>query len=299
MAVTTRKPFLRRCSFILLAVLGIETAGAASNGGAGRQTAPYPPLPILASQNPSDTGDVERIEGEEAMKIFEERVVAKYPDAWRASLKTKAEQGWTETRNVIVIRTRPRPALTRAQSQSFNIGDGVLIERQWNCATNSVCGTYSYESFYYGSTIVYDAQFVPTSGSTGYSPWASYVAGNPGRDPRRQRQAKVGASEGVRLASVGASQDAPCPGALWEWRQCMRNCLQQRHGTAISRTGYAAGGTLVACLGKMRAGTLWIAGLAYLGCVVSGAGMGALIGFGTSFGNDPCDGVGQCGARPC
>jgi hypothetical protein len=233
------------------------------------------------------------------MTIFDEQVVAKYPDAWKASLKTKAERGWQATRNVIVIRTRPRVALTRAQSQSFNIGDGVLIERQWNCATNSVCGTYSYESFYYGSTIVYDAQFVPTGGSSGYSPWASYVAGNPGRDPRRQRQAMAGASEGLRLASAGASQDAPCPGALWEWRQCMRNCLQQRHGTAISRTGYAAGGTLVACLGKMRAGTLWIAGLSYMGCVISGVGMGALIGFGTSFGNDPCDGAGQCGPRQC
>jgi hypothetical protein len=282
-----------------LAVLGIETAGAASDGGAGRRQDPSTPPPILASQKPADDGDVERIEGEEAMKIFDERVVAKYPDAWKASLKTKAERGWQETQNVIVIRTRPRVALTRAQSQSFNIGDGVLIERQWNCATNSVCGTYSYESFYYGSTIVYDAQFVPTGGSTGYSPWASYVAGNPGRDPRRQRQAMAGAPDGLRLASSGALQDAPCPGALWEWRQCMRNCLQQRHGTAISRTGYAAGGTLVACLGKMRAGTLWIAGLSYMGCVISGVGMGALIGFGTSFGNDPCDGAGQCGPRQC
>jgi hypothetical protein len=298
MAVMTRRPFLRRCSFILLTVLGIETAGAASNGGAGRQDPSTLP-PILASQKPTDAGEVERIEGEEAMKIFEEQVVAKYPDAWKASLKTKAERGWTETRNVIVIRTRPRIALTRAQSQSFNIGDGVLIERQWNCATNSVCGTYSYESFYWGSTIVYDAQFVPTGGATGYSPWASYVAGNPGRDPRRQRQARAGISDGVRLVGVEPSQDAPCPGVLWEWRQCMRSCLQARHGTAVSRTGYAAGGTLVACLGKMRAGTLWIAGLAYLGCVISGTGMGALVGFGTSFGNDPCDGAGQCGARPC
>jgi hypothetical protein len=299
MAVATRRPLLRRCSFILLVVLGIETADAASNRVAGRRPDLSKPLPILASQNPRGDGEVEVITGEEAMKIFEERVVAKYPDAWKASLKTKAERGWTETSNVIVIRTRPRIALTRAQSQSFNIGDGVLIERQWNCATNSVCGTYSYESFYYGSTIVYDAQFVPTGGSTGYSPWASYVAGNPGRDLRRQRQAMAGASDPVRLVGVGASQDAPCPGALWEWRQCMRNCLQQRHGTAVSRTGYAGGATLVACLGKMRAGTLWIAGLSYLGCVISGAGMGALVSFGTAFGNDPCDGTGQCGPRQC
>ena len=298
MAVATRKPFFRRCSFILLTVLGIQTAGAASNGGAGRQDPSTPP-PILANQKPADVGEVERIEGEEAMKIFEAQVVAKYPDAWKASLKVKAERGWQETRNVIVIRTRPRIALTRAQSQSFNIGDGVLIERQWNCATNSVCGTYSYESFYYGSTIVYDAQFVPTGGSTGYSPWARYVAGNPGRDPRRQRQARAGVSDGVRLVGVGTSQDAPCPGLNWEWRQCMRACLQQRHGTAVSRTGYAGGATLVACLGKMRAGTLWVAGLSYLGCVVGGVGMGALVSFGTTFGNDPCDGTGQCGARQC
>ena len=89
MAVATRRPLLRRCSFILLVVLGIETAGAASNGVAGRQSDPSAPVPILASQNPSEDGDVERIEGEEAMKIFEEQVVAKYPDAWKASLKTQ------------------------------------------------------------------------------------------------------------------------------------------------------------------------------------------------------------------
>jgi hypothetical protein len=213
-----------------LAVLGIETAGAASAGGAGRRQDPSTPPPILASQKPADDGDVERVEGEEAMKIFDERVVAKYPDAWKASLKTKAERGWQETRNVIVIRTRPRVALTRAQSQSFNIGDGVLIERQWNCATNSVCGTYSYESFYYGSTIVYDAQFVPTGGSTGYSPWASYVAGNPGRDPRRQRQAMARAYEELPPA---ASRNRDFANGLCRWRNARRVPRQDESGDSV------------------------------------------------------------------
>jgi hypothetical protein len=294
----TRKRRNQGWAIVGMLVIGIEGVGAAAPQ-AVQTDRPSEQPPTLSNLVPRGDQEVEWLEGASAWRLLEERAIAPYRNAWSAALKVKEDRGWKKTKMITALRTRARTGLTNTQSQSFNIGDGLLIEWQWDCGPDAACGTYYYESYYFGSTIVYDASFVPTGDRDGYSPWANYIGGSPGSDSRRQRQARAGQDPEVRTASFETGQGAPCPGDLWSWRQCMRGCLERQHSTGLRGAAVAAGGSLIGCLGKMRPAPIEIMGLSYIGCVTLSAGAAALLSFSAAFTWEPCDAAGQCGPRPC
>jgi len=295
----TRKRCIRGWSVFAIVVLVMQMAGGLEPAAATQ--APAPLIRGWGHQTlvPQDDARVERLVGGEAWRLLEEKAIAKHRKAWEAALKVKEERGWKRTNTIVALRTRSRTGLTKTQAQGFDIGDGLLIEWQWDCGPDAACGTYYYESYYFGSNIVYDASFVPTSDYDGYSPWTNYIGGSPGRDSRRQREAFAADRPGLRLASAGGGQDANCPGDLYYWRQCMRGCLERQHSGGMRGAAGAAGGSLLGCLGKMRAGSLAMMGLSYIGCVTLTSGAGALLAFSISFTWEPCDSYGQCGPNPC
>jgi len=253
---------------------------------------------------PQNGPRIDRLDGQEAWRLLEEKVIEKYRDAWDAALKRKEARGWKKTDRIVAWRARQATALTRVQSQAFDIGGALLIEWEWHCDPYHVCGTYYFESYYDGGSIAYDAEFVPTGGASGYSPWANHIGGNPGRDSRRQRAASPASSiPGIRLASLETEQRATpddyCPGDLWHWNQCMRNCLAQKHGSAMAGAAGAAGGVALGCARAVRPGPILAMGATFLGCVTVSAGASVLGSFVANHWYSPCDSAGECGLRPC
>ncbi len=296
----TRKRCIRGWSVFVMVVLVLQMPGGLELAAAAEEEPP----PAMRGEGlqsfvPQNGPRVERLVGQEAWRLLEEKIIGKYRDAWEAGLKKKEARGWKKTDRIVAWRARQATALTRVQSQAFDIGGALLIEWEWQCDPYSVCGTYYFESYYDGGSIAYDAEFVPTSDYDGYSPWTNYIGGSPGRDSRRQRQASAADRPGLRLASAAGGQDANCPGDLYYWRQCMRGCLERQHSGGMRGAAGAVGGSLLGCLGKMRAGSPAMMGLSYLGCVTLSSGAGALLAFSISFTWEPCDGYGQCGPNPC
>ncbi|MGH9313096.1 MAG: hypothetical protein ACRD09_10245 [Vicinamibacterales bacterium] len=301
----TRKRCIRGWSVVVLVVFALQMPGGFTAALVAQQPAPAIRGGGLAGLVPSGDPRVERLVGEEAWNLLEQKVIAKHRKAWEAALKTKEARGWKKTDRIVAFRSRHTTVLTKVQSQAFDIGDALIIEWEWQCDAYSVCGTYYFESYYDGGSIVYDAEFVPTSGWGGYSPWANYIGGNSGQDTRRQRQARnVANVPGIRLASTAGEQRAPgddyCPGDLWQWTQCMRDCLARKHEAAMAGAAGAAGGLALGCVRAIRPGPLVAVGASFLGCLTLSAG-GAILGsFIANHWYSPCDSAGgQCGPNPC
>jgi hypothetical protein len=303
--VMTRKRCIRGWSVFVTVVLVMQMPGGLESAAAAEE----PPLAIggegLQTFVPQNGPRVERLVGQEAWRLLEEKVIDKYRDAWAAALKKKEARGWKKTDRIVAWRARLATALTRVQSQAFDIGGALLIEWEWQCDPYHVCGTYYFESYQDGGSITYDAEFVPTDDWSGYSPWANYIGGNPGQDSRRQRQASYTPSgPRVRLAGLETPQRAPgddyCPGDLILWHQCMRDCLAGKHASAMGAAAGAAGGLALACVRAVRPGPLVAVGATYLGCLVQAGGGALLSSFVANHWYSPCDASGgQCGTRPC
>jgi hypothetical protein len=253
---------------------------------------------------PDGDTSVDRFTGAEAWRLLEEKVISKDRKAWEAAIKAKEARGWKKTDRVVAFRARQGARFTRTQAQAFDIGGALLIEWEWYCDPYHVCGTYYFESYADGGNITYDAEFVPTGPASGYTPWANYIGGSAGRDSRRQRASQETSVPQIRLAGLEVGQradgDAYCPGANWEWTQCMRNCLAGKHASSMAATAGAAGGLALGCARAVRPGHLVQMGLTYVGCLVQ-AGGGALLGsFVANYWYSPCDASGgQCGPKPC
>jgi hypothetical protein len=303
--VMTRKRCIKGWSVVVLVVLALQMPVAFEPVLAAQASMPPIRVKRLADLIPSSDARVERIVGKEAWELLEQKVIAKHRKAWDAALRMKEARGWKKTDRITAFRLRNRNALTKVQAQAFDIGGALLIEWEWYCDPYAVCGTYYFESYYDGGSITYDAEFVPTSGWSGYSPWANYIGGNPGRDSRRERQASHSAAvPGFRLAGLKTPQRAPgddyCPGELWQWNQCMRDCLARKHEAAMAGAAGAAGGLALGCVRAVRPGPLVAIGASFLGCLTLSAG-GAILGsFVANHWYSPCDSYGgHCGPKPC
>jgi hypothetical protein len=302
--VMTRKRCVKGWSVLVMVVLfmqplgGLESAtatqeGQSPSGGGG-----------LQSLVPEGDTTVERLVGAEAWGLLEEKAISKDRDAWEAAVRTKEARGWKKTDRIVAFRARKGAKFTQTQAQAFDIGSALLIEWEWYCDPYHVCGTYYFESYADGGSITYDAEFVPTGPASGYTPWANYIGGNPGRDSRRQRAARELSAPQIRLARFEGAQradgDAYCPGANWEWTQCMRNCIAGKHASSMAGAAGAAGGLAVGCTRAVRPGHLVQMGTSYVGCLVLGAGTALLTSFVGNYWYSPCDGAGgQCGPKPC
>jgi hypothetical protein len=302
----TRKRCIKGWSVLVMVVLFMQPLRALQSPAAAQEPSGPTRGGGLQSLVPESDTTVDRFTGAEAWRLLEEKVISKDRDAWEAAIKTKEARGWTKTDRVVAFRARHGARFTRTQAQAFDIGGALLIEWEWYCDPYHVCGTYYFESYADGGNITYDAEFVPTSGWSGYSPWANYIRGDAGRDSRRQRAASdSGAAPTIRLASLDASQratpdDAYCPGALWGWNQCMRDCLRRRHEASMIGVAGAVGGSLMTCARALRPGPIAAMGVSYLGCLTLAAGTAALTSFSASHYWSPCDSVGgSCGPKPC
>jgi hypothetical protein len=301
----TRKRCIKGWSILVLVVLFAEPLGAVQSATAVQEPSTRESGRGFQTVPQSDP-NVQRLVGVEAWRLLEEKVISKNPAAWEAATKTKEARGWKKTDNVVALRARHGARFTRTQAQAFDIGGALLIEWEWACDPYHVCGTYYFESYADGGSITYDAEFVPTSGWGGYSPWANLIGSNPGRDSRRQRASfDAGSSPAIRLASVSGGQratpdDANCPGDLWRWNQCMRDCLARRHEASMIGVAGAVGGSLMTCARAVRPGPIAMMGVSYLGCLTLAAGTAALTSFSAAHYYSPCDSHGgQCGPRPC
>lgn len=299
----TRKRCIRGWSVFVIVILFMRPLG-----GLESATAVQEPSAAIGGRGQTrvSEGDtnVERLIGAEAWRVLDEKVISKNRAAWEAAIKTKEARGWKKTDNVVAIRARHGARFTRTQAQAFDIGGALLIEWEWECDPYHVCGTYYFESYADGGSITYDAEFVPTSDWGGYSPWSHLIGSNPGRDPRRQRAAIGGpAVPVIRLARVDGGQrsggDDYCPGDLWHWNQCMRDCVARKHEASMAGAAGAAGGLALRCVRAIRPGTVVNMGVSFLGCVAEAAGGFALGSFLANHWYSPCDSGGQCGPRPC
>jgi hypothetical protein len=301
--VMTRKRWIKGWSVFVLVILvmqsGVQSAAAAQEPsnptrGGGLQT-------LI----PDGDTSVDRFTGAEAWRLLEEKVISKDRNAWEAAIKTKEARGWKKTDRVVAFRGRHGARFTRTQAQAFDIGGALLIEWEWACDPYHVCGTYYFESYADGGSITYDAEFVPTSGWGGYTPWAHYIGGSAGRDSRRQRAA-LGAttSPSIRLVSSEfeqrATPDDYCPGLIWDWQRCMRDCLAGKHAASMGAAAGAAGGVALTCVRALRPGPLVVMGTSYVGCVASAFGTALLSSFVANHWYSPCDASGgNCGPKPC
>jgi hypothetical protein len=300
----TRNRCIRGWTVFVIVVLMLQMAGGVELAAAAQE--PSPPISgrSLGNLVPQSDARVERIVGKEAWALLEEKVIKKQRAAWDAALRRKEARGWRKTDKIVAFRMKDRIGLTRTQAQAFDIGDALIIEWEWHCDPYAVCGTYYFESRYDGGSITYDAEFVPTSDWGGYSPWANYIASNPGRDSRRERQASRSLTlPKIRLAGLEAPQRAPddanCPGDLWEWNRCMRDCLSRKHAASLGAAAGAAGGMALACTRAIRPGPLVAVGATYLGCMVLSAGGAVLSSFTANHWYSPCDSGAECGPKPC
>jgi hypothetical protein len=286
----TRNRCTKGWTVFVIVVLMLQMPAGVALAAAAQE--PSPPISgrSLGNLVPQSDARVERIVGKQAWALLEERAIARHRGAWEAALKTKEARGWKKTEKNV-------------QSQAFDIGGALLIEWEWHCDPYSVCATYYFESYYDGGSILYDAEFVPTGDRSGYSPWANLIATNPGRDTRRQRAAIDPDLPGFRLTGTALVQRAPddanCPGDLWEWNQCMRDCIARRHEGAMIGTAGSVGASLTACARAVRPNSMLVMGLSYLGCVTVSVGAGALSSFSAAHYWSPCDSGGQCGPKPC
>lgn len=301
----TRKRCIKGWSVLVMVVLVLQMPGGLESAAAAEEPRPAIRGEGLQSFVPQNGPRVERLVGQEAWRLLEEKVIEKYREAWDAALKRKEARGWKKTDRIVAWRAPQATALTRVQSQAFDIGGALLIEWEWHCDAWHVCGTYYFESYHDGGNIAYDAEFVPTGGASGYSPWAHYIGGSAGRDSRRQRQASYTPSApGVRLAGLETPQRAPgddyCPGDLLVWHQCMRSCLAGKHASAMGGAAGAAGGLALGCARAVRPGPIVAMGATFLGCLTLSAGASVLTSFVANHWYSPCDASGgQCGTRPC
>jgi hypothetical protein len=282
----------------------LQVTGVLERAVAAQEVSPPNNGRSLGKLVPQSDARVERIVGKEAWALLEEKVINNQRAAWDEALRRKEARGWKKTDKIVAFRLQNRTGLTRTQAQAFDIGDALIIEWEWHCDPYAVCGTYYFESRYDGGSITYDAEFVPTSDWGGYSPWANLIASNPGRDTRRERQASQSPTlPTIRLAGLEAPQRAPnddyCPGDLWHWNQCMRNCLARKHAAALGGAAGAAGGMALACARAIRPGPIVAVGATYLGCMVLSAGGAVLTSFTANHWYSPCDSSGECGPRPC
>jgi hypothetical protein len=300
----TRKRCIKGWSVLVMVVLFMQPLGglqsatpaqtpSAPRGGGG-----------LQARVPESDANVERLVGVEAWRLLEEKVISKDRRAWEAAIKTKEARGWKKTDRVVAFRARRGARVTRTQAQAFDIGGALLIEWEWHCDPYHVCGTYYFESYHDGGSITYDAEFVPTSDWGGYSPWAHYIGGNPGRDSRRQRAAlDNAAAPAIRPVSLDGGQrtagDDYCPGDLWHWNQCLRDCLARKHEASMAGAAGAAGGLALGCARAIRPAPLVRMGVTFAGCLVHAAGGAVLGSFLANHWYSPCDSGGSCGPRPC
>lgn len=298
----TRKRCINRWCVLVIVVLVLHMLGTSSADAQERSTR----VRGGGLQNlvPESDSSVERLVGAEAWRLLEEKVIAKDRGAWEAAIKRKEARGWTKTDRVVALRARQGARFTRTQAQAFDIGGALLIEWEWLCDPYHACGTYYFESYYDGGNITYDAEFVPTGPGSGYAPWAAYIGGSAGRDSRRQRAAQGTSVPRVRPASLETMQRAPgddyCPGELWYWNQCMRECLARRHETAMIGVAASVGGALMACARAVRPNSILVMGVTYLGCLTLSAGTAAMTSFSAAHYWSPCDSYGgQCGPKPC
>jgi hypothetical protein len=302
--VMTRKRCIKGWSALVIVGLVFQMGGAALAAAAQEVPAPVQGRGLQGLVPESDA-NVERLVGVEAWRLLEEKVISKDRGAWEAAIKRKEARGWTKTDRVVALRARHGARFTRTQAQAFDIGGALLIEWEWACDPYHVCGTYHFESYADGGSITYDAEFVPTSGWGGYAPWAHYIGSNVGRDSRRQRQAlATPPSPSIRLASTEVEQrgtpDDYCPGLIWEWQRCMRDCLAGKHAASMGAAAGAAGGLALSCTRALRPGHLLVVGATYAGCLVAGAGAALLTSFVANHWYSPCDASGgSCGPKPC
>jgi hypothetical protein len=302
--VMTRKRCIRGWSVLVIVTLVMQTLGGAQSAAAAQE--PSGPLRAGGLQTlvPESDTSVDRFTGAEAWRLLEEKVISKDRHAWEAAIKTKEARGWTKTDRVVAFRARQGSRFTRTQAQAFDIGGALLIEWEWYCDPYHVCGTYYFESYADGGNITYDAEFVPTGPASGYTPWANYIRGSAGLDSRRQRAALATASPSIRLASSEIEQRATpddyCPGLIWEWQRCMRDCLGAKHAASMGAAAGAAGGVALTCVRALRPGSLVVMGASYVGCIASAFGTALLSSFVANHWYSPCDASGgNCGPKPC
>jgi len=238
-----------------------------------------------------------------ARLLFEEKVIRRYPEAWKKSLAEKKTRGWKSTGRFGGVRVdKPRGMQLISQSQTYESPDGLVIEHVWNCGTgDSLCSTFYIESFAYGSSISYDVEFVPDGDLSGYCRWVNPIGVDPGRDERRQRAGwrVPRVNPMIRLASsFGEAPRQNCPGDAYHWRRCMRNCIKERHEDVMRKTAAAFGTSLIGCFTPTRIDPSQV-GL-YIICVAGWTGWGFAMFAITEFTLDePCDSGGECGPNPC
>jgi hypothetical protein len=301
--VMTRKRCIKGWSVFVLVILVMQSLGVQSAAAAQEPSNPARGGGLQTLIPDGDTS-VDRFTGAEAWRLLEEKVISRNRDAWEAAIKTKEARGWKKTDRIVAFRARQGARFTRTQAQAFDIGGALLIEWEWYCDPYHACGTYYFESYADGGNITYDAEFVPTGPASGYTPWANYIGGSAGRDSRRQRASQEGQVPQIRLAGLEVEQradgDAYCPGANWEWTQCMRNCIAGKHASSMGAAAGAAGGLAMGCVRAVRPGHLVLMGTSYVGCLVLGGGTALLTSFVGNYWYSPCDAAGgQCGPKPC
>jgi hypothetical protein len=303
--VMTRKRCIKGWSVLVMVVLFMQPLRALQSPAAVQEPSGPTRARGLQSLVPESDTTVDRFTGSEAWRLLEEKVISKDRDAWEAAIKTKEARGWKKTERVVAFRARHNARFTRTQAQAFDIGGALLIEWEWACDPYHVCGTYYFESYADGGNITYDAEFVPTGPASGYTPWANYIRGSAGRDSRRQRaavDARTGPS--IRLASSEMEQRADgddyCPGLIWDWQRCMRDCLAGKHAASMGAAAGAAGGVALTCVRALRPGALVVMGASYVGCLASAFGTALLSSFVANHWYSPCDASGgNCGPKPC
>ena len=129
----TRKRCIKGWSVLVMVVLILQMPGGLESAAAAEEPPPAIRGEGLQSLVPQNGPRVERLVGQEAWRLLEEKVIEKYRDAWEAALKRKEARGWKKTDRIVAWRARPATALTRTQAQAFDIGGALLIEWEWHC----------------------------------------------------------------------------------------------------------------------------------------------------------------------